>query len=242
MDSPVTGVLSQLKEAPPEAVKVSVTGPAATRAWAWKGIATKAPEVVVTVAGRLSAALAPLTLTCAGTLSARLVRTLLPPASASSRVSTVAVPVYRMSTELSRVCNWLAVPLSTSVRRPLTSVAVLSAALVIATAFADGALRVSVNVPWTLVLPSPSSSSRPVKTRDEAVALVMARLFGSWVISGLLRTPLLLEVVITGAVAVKVTVLVTELTTFDPLLFCIVTVKLWLPTVPSKTSFPGVDR
>jgi hypothetical protein len=32
MVSPVTAVLSQLKEAPPVAVKASVTGPAATKA------------------------------------------------------------------------------------------------------------------------------------------------------------------------------------------------------------------
>ena len=61
IDSPVTGVLSQLKEAPPDAVKVSITGPAATKAWAWNGMATDAPGVVVTVAGALSAALDPLT-------------------------------------------------------------------------------------------------------------------------------------------------------------------------------------
>ena len=52
MVRPATAVLSQVKEAPPEAVKVSVTGPAATRAWAWKGIATEAPGVVLTPAGR----------------------------------------------------------------------------------------------------------------------------------------------------------------------------------------------
>ena len=66
MVRPATAVLSQVKEAPPEAVKVSVTGPAATRAWAWKGIATEAPGVVFTLAGRLRAALAPLTLACVG--------------------------------------------------------------------------------------------------------------------------------------------------------------------------------
>ena len=164
MDSPVTGVLSQLKEAPPEAVKVSVTGPAATRAWAWKGIATETPGVVVTVTGKLSAALAPLTLACVGTLRTKLVRTLPPLALANSSVRPVAVPVYRMPPEVSRACNWLAVPLSTRVWRPTTKLeVVLAAALAIVTAFAEGALRVSVNVPWILVLPSPSSSARPVK-------------------------------------------------------------------------------
>ena len=164
MDSPVTGVLSQLKEAPPEAVKVSVTGPAATRAWAWKGIATETPGVVVTVTGKLSAALAPLTLACVGTLRTKLVRTLPPLALANSSVRPVAVPVYRMPPEVSRACNWLAVPLSTRVWRPTTKLeVVLAATLAIVTAFAEGALRVSVNVPWILVLPSPSSSARPVK-------------------------------------------------------------------------------
>ena len=93
MVSPATAVLSHAKDAPAEAVKVSVSGPAATRAWAWKGIATVAPGVVVTAAGRLSAALAPLTLACAGALRARLERTLPPLALASSSVSPVAVPV-----------------------------------------------------------------------------------------------------------------------------------------------------
>ena len=93
MASPVTGVLSQVKEAPPEAVKVSVTCPAATRAWAWKAIATVAPGVVLTVVGRLSAAVAPLTLACVGAVSARPVSTLPPPALANSSVKPVAVPV-----------------------------------------------------------------------------------------------------------------------------------------------------
>ena len=93
MVRPATAVLSQAKAAPPEAVKVSVTGPAATRAWAWKGIATVAPGVVLTAAGRLSAALAPLTLAWVGALSARLVSTLAPLALANSSVSPVAVPV-----------------------------------------------------------------------------------------------------------------------------------------------------
>ena len=93
MVSPATAVLSHAKDAPSEAVKVSVTGPAAARAWAWKGIATEAPGVVLTLAGRLSAALAPLTLACAGALYARLASTLPPLALANSSVSPVAVPV-----------------------------------------------------------------------------------------------------------------------------------------------------
>jgi hypothetical protein len=47
-----------------------------------------------------------------------------------------------MSPEVSRVCNWLAVPLSTRVWRPLTKLeVVLAATLAIDTAFADGALK-----------------------------------------------------------------------------------------------------
>jgi hypothetical protein len=58
----------------------------------------------------------------------------------------------------------------------------------------EGALRVSVNEPWVLASPSPSSRARPVKTRDEAVPLVMARLVGSCVMRGEMAAPSLPEI------------------------------------------------
>ena len=55
---------------------------------------------------------------------------------------------------------------------------VLAAALAITTALVDDALRVSVNTPSVVSSSSPSSSVRPVKTRDDEVSLVMGRLMG----------------------------------------------------------------
>ena len=90
-----------------------------------------------------------------------------------------------MSPEASRVCNWLAVPLSTRVWRPFTKLeVVLAAALAITTALAEGALRVSVNVPWILVLPSPSSKVRPVKYKGDAALLVIGNWPGPPLIAG----------------------------------------------------------
>ena len=173
----------------PVAVNVRLTGPAATRGVAPKGMAADAPGVVNTVVGHAKLVEALLPLVCVGEARASVVKSLAPLALASSTFSALAEPLYCTGATVvprKKVCKAEAVPDSTrlDVPDPLTTETLPAA---VADKLPEAALKVRVSTSSAALLPSSSAAS--ANSSDEACPLVMATLAGSDPIKGDVAVP-----------------------------------------------------